>query len=107
MPYPSDSDRLRGNIREELRAQTAMGDLPLDEIVIERLAEGIANNVEYAFEVRWSPRWVKDDEPHRWTESSEGRDEHFLECARCRKLWVFQSATEADSWWERHVQGHT
>ena len=81
-----------------------MGELPLDEIVIDRLAEGIADNIEYAFEVHWAPRWAKSGEPHRWTETTEGRDQYFVECLGCRKLWVFPSAAEADSCWEGHVQ---
>lgn len=103
VPYPNDFDRLRANIREELSAQRAMGDLPLDQIVIDRLADGIASNIEYAFDVHWAPKWAKNDEPHRWTEAVEGRDQYFVECLRCRKVWVFPSVAEADSRWEQHL----
>jgi hypothetical protein len=48
-----------------------MADLPLDDATLDRLAEGIAANLDYAFSIAWSPRWVKDDEPHRWTEGSQ------------------------------------
>lgn len=48
-----DSDRLRANIREELEAQNALGELGLCEQVLNGVAEAIALNIEYVFFVRW------------------------------------------------------
>ena len=75
-----------------------MADLALDDATLDQLAGGIAYNIEYAFAVRWAPRWVKDGEPHHWTEP-EGREptQHFVDCVRCRRLSVHQSATKADA----------
>jgi hypothetical protein len=53
----NDFTRLVGNIREELHAQNALRGLELPSELIDELAEKIAVNIDYAFEVRWSPRW--------------------------------------------------
>jgi hypothetical protein len=56
-PESDDYARLVGNITDELFAQNALRDLGLADDVLRSLAESIAVNVDYAFEVRWSPRW--------------------------------------------------
>jgi hypothetical protein len=50
-------ERLVGNIREELQAQDALQDLGLAPEVLTQLAASVAANIDYAFDVRWSPRW--------------------------------------------------
>jgi hypothetical protein len=50
-------DRLVGNVTEELQAQNALQELNLSEEIIGTLAWAIVANIEYAFDVRWSPRW--------------------------------------------------
>jgi hypothetical protein len=94
---------MRDNVRSELQAQRAMADLPLDDATLDRLAEGIAANLDYAFSIAWSPRWVKGDEPHRWTEGSQ----HFVECLKCKRITVHPTSVDADRWYEDHSQnGH-
>jgi hypothetical protein len=58
-------DRLTDNIREELNAQNALLALGLSTNRITDLANAIAINIDYAFEVRWSPRWegTRRDQP--------------------------------------------
>jgi len=68
IPYPTDSERLRENIRGELQAQRAMRDLDLDDATLDGLTAAITANVDYGFSVKWQPRWVRGNEPHRWTE---------------------------------------
>lgn len=100
VPYPTDYDRMRDNIRDELAAQKAMADLPLDDVTLDRMADGIATNLDYAFSVAWAPRWVKEGNPHRWVEGPQ----HFVECLRCQRITAHQSGDEADAWWEAHVR---
>lgn len=76
---PDDFDRLMGNVREELQAQNAMDGLGLSEDALDRLAEAIAVNVQYVFDVRWAPR-LKEGEPHAWEEGGAA----FAECVPCR-----------------------
>ena len=58
--------RLTENVREELQAQNALGNLGLSEADIKSLTRAVATNVDYAFEVRWAPRWEgapRSDQP--------------------------------------------
>jgi hypothetical protein len=70
---PADklTELLQDNIRNELRAQNATGDLGLSDVQIGRLAWGIAAEVLYAFAVKWDPDWVDPGEPHTWTEGGK------------------------------------
>ncbi len=56
IPYPTDLERLRDNVRAELQAQSAMRDLDLDDVLLDGLADAITSNVDYGFSVRWEPR---------------------------------------------------
>ncbi len=65
---PADLDkltRLTENIRTELLAVNALLNVGLSPEQIDRMAWAIATNIDYAFEVRWSPRWEgrRDGEP--------------------------------------------
>ena len=108
IPYPTDLERLRDNIRAELQAQRAMRDLDLDDATLDGLADGITSNVDYGFSVKWEPKWVHGDEPHRWTEQpGEAPTKWFVECVRCKRITAHDSQAEADAWWERHASDHT
>ena len=67
------SRELQGNIREEIGVQLAAARVELNQTTVDNLVAGIAANIDYAFELRWRPRWVKDGDAHRWTEGSESR----------------------------------
>lgn len=81
-----------------------MRDLHLDETTLDALAKAIATNVEYAFDVKWAPRWAKEGDPHRWVERSPSAGEsHFVECLRCKRITVHPTAEKADEWWSSHL----
>ena len=105
VPYPSDGERLLGNIREEIQAQSAGSSLRLTDEDVERLAISIASNVEYGFDVRWAPRWIKGDDPHRWVEGPDTTNPtYFVECLRHKRITMHESETDATNWWSGHVQ---
>jgi hypothetical protein len=105
IPYPTDLERLRDNIREELQAQRAVRDLDLDDATLDGLADAIASNIEYVFSVEWAPNWA--DGGRRWTEPpGDLPTTWFVECRRCKRITVHPSSAEADAWWERHHQEH-
>ena len=54
---PDEFERLTGNIHEELLVSNALQNLGLSKEQIAELAHWIAVNIDYAFEVRWAPRW--------------------------------------------------
>ena len=56
-PESQDHARLVDNITDELLAQNALRDLGLTDDVLRSIAAAVATNVDYAFDVRWSPRW--------------------------------------------------
>lgn len=90
---------LRDSVRAELAVQNGMGRLGLTDKVIDRLAEAVAVNVDYAFAVRWSPDWVKVGDLHRWS-----TDDGFF--SRCPECLVDSppsvSALSADVWIAAH-----
>ncbi len=72
-------DLLRANVRAEVLVQNGMWSLGLSDETVDRLAESIAVNVDYAFSIRWSPDWVKDGDLHQWDDDGE----HFARCPEC------------------------
>jgi hypothetical protein len=103
-----DLNRLRLNIQEELRAQNAMRGLGLEDAVLDALGDALAITVDYAFYVKWSPRWVKSGEAHYWAEPDEEMptgENHFAECLLCE--WVSGSnptRRDAEQKYGRHRQ---
>lgn len=109
VPYPDDIDRLVENIRTEINAQLGMARIELPSETVEQLASAIAANIDYAFDFRWRPRWVKDGEPHHWQRSTEsGGEQYFIECLRCKRITVHPTADDATAWYAEHVRvrGH-
>jgi hypothetical protein len=95
---PGDLDRFRENVLTELQAQNAMQDLNLPQNQLESLADAIAANADYAFEIKWSPRWVKGSEPHRWAEDDDASPSgkwFFSECLSCGRLTKSSSEQES------------
>lgn len=72
-------DLLRDNVRREVLVQNGMWSLGLSDEAVDRLADSIAVNVDYAFAIQWSPDWVKDGELHLWGDDGE----HFARCPEC------------------------
>ncbi len=93
--WETDVDRLTGNVLEELRAQNAMRGLGLEDDLLAGIAEQVAVNVDYAFECRWAPRWVREGQPHSWMEVVEGEERFHSECLTCG--WLSQPARTAEA----------
>lgn len=106
IPRTPDSLRLRQNIRLELASQRAIAGLDLDDSVLDGLAESIAANIEYGFEIRWSPQWVKEGDPNRWEEGANEQTKYFVECLHCNRVTVHHTKSDADAWWAAHRQDH-
>lgn len=90
-------DRAIDNVTDELDTQAAMRDLHWPEGLTRQLAEAIVSNLDYAFDIRWRPRWVKPGEPHHWSETGEDPDDtlYFTECLACGQ--IFESGSEASA----------
>lgn len=109
MPWsssPDDFDRLVENVRQELQAQNAIGELGLADDVLDQLASAIATNAVYAFEVKWAPKWLRRAEPHAWHDE-EGA---FAECVDCRLIFGPEPDPEAarrafDEHWSANHRG--
>ncbi|GII52870.1 hypothetical protein Pth03_12590 [Planotetraspora thailandica] len=101
-------ERLIGNIREELEAQTVGRGLGLDDAILEQLAWAIAVNLRYAFDVTWAPKWAR--EVHSWMEADEDMptgENHFVECLRCGWLTGQNpSKAQAQAEYLGHVASH-
>jgi hypothetical protein len=54
---PALDDRVAANLLDELRAQNALNRLGLEEDALVALATSLALSLDYAFELRWAPRW--------------------------------------------------
>jgi hypothetical protein len=64
MDEPEILPRLTENIRDELQAQNALGNLGLSEETLDSMAQAIAANIDYAFEARWAPQWEGHRRPN-------------------------------------------
>jgi Zn ribbon nucleic-acid-binding protein len=97
-----DLERLRLAVREELQAQAAMNDVMLNIPLLDRMASGVAAQVDYGFDVRWAPKWVKTGDAHRWTEDGE----ELVECLVCGRTTAHLPPAEADEWYADHRSQH-
>lgn len=57
---------LAENVFTELRYGQLAWHAGIDEQTLKSVAWGIAAEIVYAFDVRWSPDWVPEGHPHRW-----------------------------------------
>jgi hypothetical protein len=83
LPPIDTSERLTENILDELASCNGLMALGLDDRTLRELAKQVAVNIDYAFTVTWSPKWVKSGEPHVWSETSSTGVSHFAECLLC------------------------
>lgn len=98
---------LADNVFEELRNGWLSWDKGIDDDSLKNLAWGIAAEIVYAFDVKWSPDWVLEGHPHRW---HDGDGWH----ARCNDC-LDESPAESDQaraweWFASHrasVHGDT
>ena len=97
-PYPDDHQRLRFAVRDELAAQHGIGRRCADDAWIEVLADMVVARIDYGFDVRWAPTWLKGSQVHRWIEDGE----HYVDCVRCRRLTSHASDADATAWHAEH-----
>ncbi|WP_420370238.1 hypothetical protein [Curtobacterium sp. L1-20] len=57
---------LAANVFEELRNGWLSWGKGIEDEVLKNTAWGIAAEIVYAFDVKWSPDWVAEGHPHRW-----------------------------------------
>jgi hypothetical protein len=83
--HPIDPyERIVDNIDAELSVQSALRELDWPKELVHELAQHVAANLTYVFDVRWNPR-LRSDESHRWSEpgDSPGATLYFAECLTC------------------------
>ncbi|PZE70648.1 hypothetical protein DEJ27_06145 [Curtobacterium sp. MCPF17_018] len=90
---------LAGNVFEELRNGPLSWDTGIGDDALKSIAWGIAAEIVYAFDVKWSPNWVAKGYPHRWHDA----DGWHTRCNDC----LDESPAEADeavaySWFADH-----
>ncbi|OII04431.1 hypothetical protein BIU89_01330 [Curtobacterium sp. MCBA15_005] len=90
---------LADNVFEELRNGWLSWDKGIGDDALKNLAWGIAAEIVYAFDVKWSPDWVAKGHPHRWHDEAGWH-------ARCNDC-LDESPAEADevvaySWFADH-----
>lgn len=98
---------LADNVFEELRNGWLSWDKGIEDAALKNIAWGIAAEIVYAFDVRWSPDWVAEGHPHRWHDE----DGYHARCNDC----LHESPAEVDeavaySWFADHrpiVHGDT
>ena len=90
---------LEHNVRTEILAQDAIGNLGLTDQQMSQLAWAIAAEVDHAFSVDWDPDWLQPGEVHHWAEE----DMHFARCPTCLNDSPGQAAlSDAVAWAKRH-----
>ncbi len=94
---------LEDNVRTELKVTNDGLGLGLDDDAIERLVEGVTSGLLYAFEVDWSPDWVKPGQVHAWQEDGV----FFARCGGCLlDSPPAESRASAEAWAHEHADLH-
>ncbi|WP_329100324.1 hypothetical protein OG792_17970 [Micromonospora sp. NBC_01699] len=94
---------LEDSVRTELQVTNDGLELGLSDVAIERLMEGVTSGLLYAFEVDWSPNWVKPGQVHAWKEDGE----FFARCSRCLlDSPAADSRASAEAWARQHETLH-
>jgi hypothetical protein len=95
---------LEDNVRREIEVQNAMGSLGLTDQQIKSLAWAITAEVDYAFDVRWSPDWVGPGEAHVWVDGGQV----FARCGQCmQESPPLATKALAREWFVEHNKTHT
>ena len=107
MPYSEREQRvaalLEDRVREELRVTDSAYGLGLSDEAIERLTEGVAAGVLYAFSVDWSPNWVRKGDVHAWEDAGVW----FARCGDCLlDSPGAKTRAEAAAWARAHEEAH-
>ncbi|MCM3656599.1 hypothetical protein M3147_04965 [Agromyces mediolanus] len=90
---------LQSNILEQLDAENMLCDLGLEADALERLAWALTANIQYAFDVRWAPKWVPKGSPHIWGQW----DQTFARCNEClAESPALASENQAKAWFSSH-----
>ncbi|WP_439661574.1 hypothetical protein ACSHWB_08715 [Lentzea sp. HUAS TT2] len=94
---------LEDNVRTELKVTNDALGLGLADDAIERLMEGVTSGVLYAFEVNWSPDWVKPGQVHAWEEDGM----FFARCGGCLlDSPPAEDHESAEAWAHEHAALH-
>jgi hypothetical protein len=94
---------LESNVRTELEVVNGMLELHLSEASIERLMEGVTSRLLYAFEVDWSPDWVRPGQAHSWVQDGV----FFARCSVCLlDSPSTDSEASAQAWARTHAASH-
>lgn len=91
---------LYDNVLSELDNQNWGSNLGLTSAALEQLAWAVTASIDYAFDVRWSPDWVRPGAPHVWHDG----DGWHARCNVC--LAESPASTDEDAvrgWFTRHA----
>lgn len=92
-------------VRDEMQVQNGIMGSQLDEVTVDNLAAMVGSRIDYGFNVKWAPKWVKPGEPHQWQESDESSPSgewHFRECLVCGRMTRHADSDEADADYMAH-----
>lgn len=90
---------LYDNVLSEMDNQNWSRNLGLTSAALEQLASAVTASIDYAFDVRWSPDWVKPGTPHVWRDG----DGWHARCNAC--LAESPASTSEDAvqgWFTQH-----
>ena len=105
LPPIDNFERLTENILDELVSFNGLMVLGLEDRTLRELAKQVAVNIDYAFNVTWSPKWVKSGEPHVWSEASSTGVCHFAECLLCGVVMTQPTREAAQAAYRDHLKG--
>ncbi|MEI2818891.1 MAG: hypothetical protein V9E81_01180 [Marmoricola sp.] len=90
-------------VKTELQVTAGIRGLDLDDATLEELAGGVTAGLLYAFEMDWSPDWVRPGEVHQWQENGM----HTARCSVCLADSVpTNDRNAATTWAESHAASH-
>ncbi len=87
-------------VLDEMKAMNAFHQLGASGEALPVLAWAVTDRIDQAFDVKWSPNWVKSGEPHTW---SDEQGYHAL-CNVClAESGPKDTADTAANWFAAHV----
>jgi hypothetical protein len=94
-----DLQLLNDAVFDELKAINAFNRFEVSDDALRTFAWAVTTRIEHAFDVKWSPKWVRPGRPHVWQDNGSWH----ARCNQCLEESPASSSEQiAGNWFDEH-----